>query len=132
MKISATISNGFQRHDVLVTTNGNSKTINIHGKAEGFGSSVNGGEILCLSLATCFCNDLYREAPRRGMVIESVEVTVSAEFGGEGEAASQIVYSVNVTAPSCTKEQIDRLIEDVDRIAEIHNTLRRGIDVKLT
>ena len=33
-------------------------------KSPGRGSAVNGGEFLVLALATCYCNDLYREAER--------------------------------------------------------------------
>ncbi len=84
MKITATILNSGQQNKVQVTTNNASKQILIPGKSEGHGSSVNGGELLFLSLATCFCNDIYREADKRQMEIKSVEVIVSGEFGAEG------------------------------------------------
>lgn len=131
MKISATITNGSNLNDIIVSTEANKKRINIPGKAEGFGSSVNGGELLFLSLATCFCNDIYREAARRKMNIELVEAAVWGEFGGEGEPVASIEYEVNIQSPHNSGKQIQELIEYVDKIAEIHNTLRRGVQVSL-
>lgn len=131
MNISATISNSLQKNDITVSTEGNEKQIDIPGKSTGYGSSVNGGELLFLALATCFCNDLYREASRRKIEIDSLEVKVTGEFGKEGESGSNIVYTAIVNAPGSTSEEIDRLIHDVDQVAEIHNTLRKGVAVSL-
>ncbi|MDQ3277580.1 MAG: OsmC family protein [Bacteroidota bacterium] len=72
MTNSATIKNDFQVNDIIVATEGRQKKISVPGKGDGFGSSVNGGELLFLSLATCFCNDLYREAAKRKVAITSV------------------------------------------------------------
>lgn len=129
MKISATLKNSQQKNDITVVTNSNGKTISIPGKPDGLGSSVNGGELLFLSLATCFCNDIYREAAKRRMIIDSVDVTVSGEFGNEGEPATKIDYAVDVKAAAHSANEINDLIQYVDTIAEIHNTLRRGIAV---
>lgn len=131
MTIVATIRNSHQQNDVVVSTNGNSKGISIAGKAEGGGSSVNGGELLFLSLATCFCNDIYREAARRKIAVTNVEVTVSGQFGKEGEPASNITYEANVQAAKSSPQEISDLIAYVDSIAEIHNTLRKGVSVHL-
>ena len=65
MKVSATIKNKHNVNDITVLTEANSKKLHIPGKAVCFGSSENGGELLFLSLATCFCNDIYRESARR-------------------------------------------------------------------
>ncbi len=46
MIISATIKNSYQTNELAVTTNSHTKSMNIPGKAEGYGSSVNGGELL--------------------------------------------------------------------------------------
>lgn len=131
MIISATIRNGDQKNATTVATDGNKKEIDIPNKAGGYGSAINGGELLFLSLATCFCNDTYREAARRKMDIASVEVTVSGEFGKEGEPASNISYEVKIVAPNNSQQEITALINHVDKIAEIHNTLRRGVSVSL-
>lgn len=130
MTILATIKNSHQQNDVTVETNGNKKQITIPAKSDGQGSSLNGGELLFLSLATCFCNDLYREAVRRKIEIQSVQVTVRGEFGGEGEPASNIVYKADIQSNSAQNE-IAALITHVDQVAEIHNTLRKGVKVAL-
>ena len=131
MTISAVIKSGTDKHDVVVTTAGNDKTLAIPGKAVGGGSAINGGELLFAALATCFCNDVYREAAKREWVLQSVEVTVTGEFGKEGEPGSNIRYTAQVEAPALSKEQIDELITYVDTVAEVHNTLRKGVEVSL-
>jgi len=131
MNISATIKNSFQKNEIIVETRGDEKSITIPSKSGGLGSAVNGAELLFLSLATCFCNDVYREASKRKMNIESIEVTVSGNFGNEGEPATDISYKVKVTAPNHSEKEISDLIKFVDTVAEIHNTLRKGINVDL-
>lgn len=130
MQISASVKSSFNQHTVFVETNGDSKTINISAKTTGYGSSVNGGELLLLALATCFCNDIYREAVKRKITVSEVEVICSGEFGGEGETGKNFTYKVNVVADA-SGEIIDEMTRYVDSIAEVHNTLRKGIDVKL-
>ena len=131
MNISATIRNSIDENNIVVSTNGQEKTVNIPGKSTGRGSSINGGELLFLSLATCFGNDIYREAARRKIDIHTVEVSVSGQFGGEGDPASNIVYNVKIDAPAHSTEEITSLIHQVDKIAEVHNTLRQGASVVL-
>lgn len=130
MKISASIKSTFNQHEVIVQTNDTAKEMQITVKASGYGSSVNGGELLMLSLATCFCNDIYREADRRKIPIFSVEVEVTGDFGAEGEPGSNFKYKANVAADA-SRQEISDLINHVDQIAEIHNTLRKGIDITL-
>ena len=65
------------------------------------------------------------------MDIVSVDVSVSGEFGKEGEPASNIHYSVTINAPGYSQNEINDLIHYVDRVAEVHNTLRRGVEIKL-
>lgn len=130
MHISASVLNKAQQHQVRVTTDNNSKPLSIPAKTGGKGSSVNGGELLFLALATCFCNDVYREAAKRQMEIRSVEVVVSGEFGGEGEPGFNIRYEAKVDADA-TDEEISELLSYVDKVAEVHNTLRAGTPVIL-
>lgn len=85
MKVSASIKSNFNKHEVVVQTDEAAKSIQISPKASGYGSSINGGELLMLSLATCVCNDLYREAGKRKLTITGVEVLFDGEFDAEGE-----------------------------------------------
>ena len=55
---------------------------------------------------------------------------VRADFGKEGEPASNITCMVNIDADA-PESEIDELIRHVDTIAEIHNTLRKGVNVVL-
>lgn len=130
MKISASVRNAGASHRVTVSTSGAEQSIAIQAKAGGAGSSVNGGELLMLALATCYCNDLYREAARLGIAIDSVEVKASAEFAGVGLAASDIRYRARV-ASSAAPERIAELLRQTDAVAEIHNTVRAGVPVTL-
>lgn len=93
---------------------------------------MNGGELLFLSLAACFCNDVYREAAKRNMKIRSVEVTVQGEFGKEGEPASNVVYRTKIEAPQHAEEEIAALVKYVDEGTEVHNTVRKEITVSIT
>jgi organic hydroperoxide reductase OsmC/OhrA len=128
MQISARVDNAFARHSVSLATEGAARELTIAPRAGGFGSSANGGELLCLALATCYCNDVYREADRRGIAIVRVAVEAQAEFGAEGEAARSLRYHAHVVAKA-DEPAIRELMAHVDRVAEIQNTLRRGMEV---
>ena len=130
MKISATIKSQFNNQQTMVQTNDSAKEMQISVKSSGFGSSINGGELLLLSLATCFCNDIYREAEKRNIVVTGVEIEVTGEFGGEGEPGSNFQYKAQVISDASLSE-INDLIRYTDQIAEIHNTLRKGISITL-
>lgn len=104
--------------------------ITIPSKSAGGGSSINGGELLFAALATCFCNDLYREAAKRNITVREVQVEVTGSFGNPGEPARDISYHVHVSADA-SQAAIDDLILETDSLAEIHNTLRAGCTVKL-
>jgi organic hydroperoxide reductase OsmC/OhrA len=130
MRIVAKVSNAFNTHAIQVATDGVARAISIGPKPSGFGSSVNGGELLFLALATCYCNDLYREAAARGMNIEAVEVEVSGNFGGRGEPATAITYRAKIKSHA-SEAEISQLLVDTDRVAEIQNTVRNGCTVTL-
>ena len=128
MEISAFVRNTPQRHEAVVATGGNERTLALPAKASGAGSEVNGGELLLLALATCYCNDLYREAARLGIALDGAEVHASALFEGIGLAASDIRYRAKVSS-SASAEQIAALLRETDAVAEVHNTVRAGVPV---
>ena len=130
MTISAKIQNGEGHNEILLSTNGKSSSIQIPPKNIGSGSSVNGGELLFLAMATCYVNDIYREARKRNITVSKVEVHVSGEFGAEGEGARGITYSAVVTS-NASQESIIELVKRTDGVAEVHNTLRNGATVTL-
>jgi organic hydroperoxide reductase OsmC/OhrA len=131
MKSSARVQNREGQHQVSLSTNDNVHTLAISPKSTGFGSSVNGGELLFLALATCYCNDIYREAAKRGIHVESVEVEVAGEFGSEGEGATNVRYQAKIAAHA-SEDVIRSLGSETDRVAEIQNTLRVATPVTLS
>ena len=64
------------------------------------------------------------------MEIKSVEVIVSGQFGGESEPGFNIQYVAKVDSDA-TEEEIKDLIFYVDKVAEVHNTVRVGTAVTL-
>jgi uncharacterized OsmC-like protein len=130
MKISASIQSKLNHQQTFVQSNDAVKEMQISPKTTGHGSSINGGELLLLSLATCFCNDIYREAAKRNITISSVHVEVTGDFGTEGEPGSNFKYKTNIESDS-PASVIEDLINYTDKIAEVHNTLRQGLSITL-
>jgi organic hydroperoxide reductase OsmC/OhrA len=130
MRISAGVQSSRGQNYITLATNDQAHSIQIAPKATGFGSTANGGELLFLALATCYCNDIYREAAKRGVSVERVEVEVTGEFGAEGEPTRNVTYTAKVWAHA-PDQTIRDLMSHTDRVAEIQNTLRTGAAVTL-
>lgn len=131
MKIIARVENSKDNHQVTLQTNDNVHTIVIPPKPTGYGSSANGGELLFLALASCYCNDIYREAAKRNIKVERVEVNVEGDFGAEGAPATNVVYHAKVFAQA-SEDEIRDMMKFTDTVAEIQNTLRIQTPVVLT
>ena len=127
MKITAKIENSKDSHQVILQTNDNVQSVVIPPKPTGYGSAANGGELLFLALATCYCNDIYREAAKRNIKVERVE----GEFGAEGEPTKRVTYQAKVFADA-SDDEIREMMKFTDTVAEIQNTLRMGTPVVLT
>ena len=130
MQIAASVVSSAARHEVTIRTGQSIQPLLVAPKKGGLGSSVNGGEFLMLALATCYCNDLYREAERLGIPIQGAEVEASGEFLGVGLAASNISYRAKVHS-SAPAGDVQRLLRETDAVAEVHNTIRSGVPVRL-
>lgn len=127
MDISATVKNRFENHEVVVETDGDIKVVQLSAKPTGYGSAVNGAEVLLLSVATCFCNDIYREAALRNIAVSEVKVVCTGEFG---EVGTNFQYKATVVSDA-PPDAIDALIRYTDTVAEVHNTLRKGVSITL-
>jgi len=120
-------------HDASVAVGwSGDRTLTIDRGREGGGQGLgyNGGQLLFLALAACYSNDVFREAGKLGIVVRSVDVDVEGEFGGEPVRAQNVRFSVRVAADAAPDE-VRRLIELTDRVAEVHNSLRYGTPVTL-
>ena len=131
MRISAHVNNSHGQHHVTIATNDQSRSLDIPPKATGYGSSANGGELLFLALATCYCNDIYREAAARGIAVTGVAVEVIGDLGGPGEPARNVTYRAKVTGKASAAE-LEALARHTDTVAEIQNTLRVATPVLLS
>jgi putative redox protein len=98
--------------------------------AGGGGLGFNGGELLYLAVAGCVSNDLFREARAEGISLNHVQVTVRGDFSGNPAVSEEIAYEVEIEGEA-TPEQLEALVRNVDEIAEIPNSLRRGTSVRL-
>lgn len=131
MTVRAHVHNEEGRHRVTLSTNGAEHALPVPPKPSGLGSGTNGGEMLFLAIATCYCNDVYREAAVLGIDVRAVEVEVEGEFGGPGEPARNVTYRARVTAAGAPEADVRRLLEWTDTVAEVQNTLRAGVPVRL-
>ena len=105
-------------------------TIDRTKESGGLGLGFNGGELLLLAIGGCYSNDLFREAAKRDLVINNVQVTVSADWAGDPLLAQNVSFSVTVEGHATEQEILD-LIRHTDRVAEIPNSLRLGTEVKI-
>ncbi|NNE63104.1 MAG: OsmC family protein [Gammaproteobacteria bacterium] len=130
MKITASVQSSNDSHSVAVATGDSQTTLDIKPKDNGRGSSINGGELLFLSLATCYCNDIFREAESMNIAVHTLEVIVNGEFGDRGQPATNVSFDVKISADA-SANKIYELLNLTDSVAEIQNTLRVGVPVKL-
>jgi putative redox protein len=96
----------------------------------GGGLGFNGGQLLYLAVAGCISNDLFREARTAGIELENVRVKVGGNFVGEPPVSDEILYEVEVGGDA-PEERLRALVDQVDEIAEIPNSLRQGTRVRL-
>ena len=96
----------------------------------GQGMGFSGGQLLLLALGACYANDIFREAVKRDLEVLGVRVVVECDWEGDPPRATNVRYSTRVEAEAPEDEIMD-LIHHVDEIAEVHGTLRGGVDVEL-
>lgn len=88
-----------------------------------------GGHLLHLAVAGCVLNDLYREAAVLGIGLAGARVTAAGGFDPATWRSTGIGYSVEVSSDA-PADQLDRLLEAVDRVAEIPGAIRAGAAVR--
>ena len=93
--------------------------------AGGGGLGFNGGQLLYLSIAACWSNDLYREAATMGIELDGVEITVDGDFPSRGAGSTPISVDV-VVRSAAPEDRIRDLIAEVERVAEIPRAIHEG------
>ena len=88
-----------------------------------------GGHLLHLATADCVLNDLYREAATLGIELKGVRVIAAGGFDTATWQSTGIDYSVEVSSDA-TADQLARLLEVVDQVAEIPHAIRAGATVR--
>jgi putative redox protein len=96
----------------------------------GGGLGFNGGQLLYLAVAGCISNDLFREASAEGISLRRVRVKVRGGFSGDPAVSDEIEYDVAIDGDA-SPDRLKALVEKVDRIAEIPDSLRGGTPVRL-
>ena len=97
-------------------------------QAGGHGLGFNGGQLLYLSIAACVSNDIYREAGSFGIDVRRVAIAVDGDFPARGAPSTPITVVVDIEADA-DDGQLDRFLEEVDRVAEIPNSIRGTVPV---
>ena len=98
--------------------------------AGGGGVGFNGGQLLYLSIAACWSNDLYREAATMGIGLDGVEITVDGDFPSRGSGSTPISVSV-VVRSAAPEARVRELIAEVGRVAEIPRAIRDATPIEV-
>ena len=97
----------------------------------GGGLGFSGGQLLNLAVAGCVSNDVFREAAKLGIELRRVRVTATSDYAGDPLVSTPIEYEVELHGDA-SEDALRELVDLVDRIAEIPNSLRLGTEVRLT
>jgi organic hydroperoxide reductase OsmC/OhrA len=100
------------------------------GKAGGMGLGFNGGQLLGLAIGGCFCNDLQYVAHDMGILLASVQVSVSVTFEGTPMLVKEARMQVAAT-PVDENADIGAVIARAKDISSVSNSLRRGVPVQI-
>ena len=98
--------------------------------AGGGGLGFNGGQLLYMSIAACWSNDLYREAATMGIELDGVEISVDGDFPARGSGSTPVTVEV-VVRSRAPEEQVRALIAEVERVAEIPRAIREGTPIEV-
>jgi len=98
--------------------------------AGGGGLGFNGGQLLYLSIAACWSNDLYREAATMGIELDGVEITVDGDFPARGSGSTPISVEI-VVRSSAPEARVRDLIAEVERVAEIPRAIRDATAIRV-
>jgi uncharacterized OsmC-like protein len=90
-----------------------------------------GAHLLHLAAAGCVLNDVYREAEKLDIPVKGVRVEALGGYDPDSWQSTGIEYTIHV-ATSAAPEELERLLEIVDTVAEIPRAIRAGAPVRRT
>ena len=96
----------------------------------GRGLGFNGGQLLYAAIAACYSNDLYREAATMGVALRRVALSVDGDFPARGEPSTPISVDLELEGDA-PESRLHELVDLVDRIAEIPNSIRGTTPVEI-
>jgi uncharacterized OsmC-like protein len=88
-----------------------------------------GAHLLHLAAAGCVLNDVYREAVGLGIALNGVLVRAAGGFDTTNWHSTGIDYTVELDSPA-SDDELSRLLEAVDSVAEIPRAIRAGAPVR--
>jgi uncharacterized OsmC-like protein len=88
-----------------------------------------GPHLLHIAVAGSVLNHVYREARARGLRIDGVRVRADGSFDEVAWRSTGVTYSVELATDASAEEQ-EELLEAVDAIASVVQTLRAGTTVQ--
>jgi hypothetical protein len=92
-------------------------------------AAPNGAAVLHVAVALCVLNDTYREGETLGVPVEGVRVGARGLFDSESWVSTGVTYAVEVDTPAGA-EDVSKLLDRVDEVAEIPRALRAGTTVE--
>ena len=87
-----------------------------------------GAHLLHVAAAGCVLNDFYREAAALGVDVTGVRVVASGEYDRDW-VSTGVSYTVQVDS-SASADQLARVLDVVDEVAEIPRAIRAGAPVR--
>jgi uncharacterized OsmC-like protein len=89
----------------------------------GRGLGFSGGQLMYAAIAACVSNDLYREAATLGIGVARVALIVDGDFPTRGQGSTPVAIDLEL-AGDAPVERLRELVEIVDEVAEIPNSMR--------
>lgn len=97
------------------------------GRAGGMGLGFNGGQMIALAIGGCFCNDLRYVAEAMGVDLDTIEVDVEIELGGQPLLVTSATMRVHVTAGPGV--DVAEVIRRAEADSTVSNSVRAGFPV---
>ena len=96
-------------------------------EAGGTGTGPQPTDLFLASVSSCFALAVAWTAARQGVTLRDLRVAATGEYDGAAFAA----VTVTVRSSSHSRDELDRLAKDAERVCYVTNTLRRSPTVTI-